>query len=285
MGGYFFLDKLIVPKYFGDYGIYNIGDLIGVVTSLYSSPKESELVTNGYTQMDLSNAIAKLQTADYKIQEDGTILQKDFDTFKGNGKVKLTDREFAAVCDKLIKNGMLNSMLPNLNYINVSKNMSILELVVTPYEESFDETSETYSKANVKMICKIKTGSKSDGEDGDDGDDLRQHIAEQMNTPMYLLKIIIPDTLYFTVDYDIDLNASEDDRTSGKIYINGKKAKQSETLINLLIEFIFPVEDEMNIEKFTRALGDVALKGIDALGEFRFISGIGVEKNNGIVVN
>ena len=48
-GGYFFLDKAVVPKYFGQYGIHSIPDLVGLVTSLYKSPKESSLVTNGYT--------------------------------------------------------------------------------------------------------------------------------------------------------------------------------------------------------------------------------------------
>ena len=272
LGGYFFLDKVIVPKYFGNYGIYDIGDLIGVVTSLYSSPKESELVTNGYSQIDLSSAIVKLQDANYKIKDDGTILKQDFDSFKGDGKVELTDREFASVCQKLIENGMLSSTLPNLNYLNVL-NITVLELIATPYEDSLDEASKTYNSANIRLVIKIDTT------------DLRVQIAEQMNTPMYLLKIIIPDTLYFTVDYDIDLEATEDERTSGKVYINGKKEKQSETLINLLIEFIFPKEDNMDIEGFTRALGDVVLKGIDALGEFKFISGIGVENSNGIVVN
>ena len=62
-GGYLFLDKKIVPKYFGKYGIYSIPDLVGVVASLYKTPNEAKIVTNGFTQTDFSNAVSKLQNS------------------------------------------------------------------------------------------------------------------------------------------------------------------------------------------------------------------------------
>ncbi|MBO5344297.1 MAG: hypothetical protein J6A51_00150, partial [Clostridia bacterium] len=132
-GGYFFLDKLIVPKYFGKYGIYGVGDLVGTVASLYKSPKESKIVTNGYTQTDFTNAISKLQNANYQINDDGTITVVGFENIKGDAEVVLTDREFASVCSKLVEDGFLVDMLPNLNYLNII-NMSILELIITPEE-------------------------------------------------------------------------------------------------------------------------------------------------------
>lgn len=271
-GGYFFLDKLIVPKYFSDYGINSISDLVSVVSSLYSTPKESELVTNGYTQMDLKNAISELQENGYKIEDDGTILKTNMSDFKGTGQVELTDRQFAAVCNKLIESGILVDSLPDLNYLNIL-NISVLELIISPDENSLDEDTQTYSKASIQFIIKIET------------EDIRKQISETMNTPMYLLKIIIPDTLYFTLNYDIDLEADGEERTTGTIAINGKSEKQSKVLINLLIDFIFPEEDNMDMESFTRALGNVALSGIDALGEFKFINNASGSTNAGILVN
>jgi hypothetical protein len=59
---------------------------------------------------------------------------------------------------------------------------------------------------------------------------IREQIAAQMNTPIYLLKMIIPDTIYFEVTYVIDL--SEEERgMQGTIAINGRSAEKSETLI------------------------------------------------------
>lgn len=268
-GGYFLLDKAIVPKYFGQYGINSIPDLAGVVTSLYKNPNEKKLITNGYTQTDLSNSVTKLQAADYKIDNDGKITDKN--NFKGHGKVELTDREFAAVCNKLLEDGALADALPNLNYLNTMQ-ISLLQVIITPNEDSFD--GDGYNAANISFIIKINTV------------DIRAQIATQMQTPSYLLNMIIPDDLYFTVSYDFDLTKTENERiTQSTIAINGRTAKQSELLINLLIGFIFPEEDEMNYEKFTNSIGEIALKGIDAIGEFKFIKNVDGKNQNGILIN
>lgn len=268
-GGYFLLDKAIVPKYFGQYGINSIPDLAGVVTSLYKNPNEKKLITNGYTQTDLSNSVTKLQAADYKIDNDGKITDKN--NFKGHGKVELTDREFAAVCNKLLEDGALADALPNLNYLNTMQ-ISLLQVIITPNEDSFD--GDGYNAANISFIIKINTV------------DIRAQIATQMQTPSYLLNMIIPDDLYFTVSYDFDLTKTENERiTQSTIAINGRTAKQSELLINLLIGFIFPEEDEMNYEKFTNSVGEIALKGIDAIGEFKFIKNVDGKNQNGILIN
>ena len=272
-GGYFFLDKLIVPKYFGSYGINNVPDLVGVVTSLYKSPKESKLVTNAYTQTDFSNAINSLQNANYLISDDGTIEEKNFEIFKGNKEVVLTDKEFASICNKLIdEDGILVEALPNLNYLNII-NISILEVIITPDEDS--KVGDKYNAANISFIAKLDTV------------DIREQIATQMETPLFLLNMIIPDILYFQVSYDLDLTKAESERVdNGEIAINGRTTKQSEVLMNLLIDFIFPEEEKMDLEKFTETFGNIILQGIDVLGDFKFVSGLGISgKQNGVYVN
>ena len=269
-GGYLFLDKIIVPKYFSSYGINDVPDLVGVVTSLYKSPNEKKLVTNGYTQNDITSAIKNLQDANYKISDDGTI--DNTAPFQGDKAVKLTDREFAGICNKLIENGILIDVLPNLNYVNLL-NISILEVNIKPDEEL--ATDGGYFGAKISFIAKIDTV------------DIREQIANQMETPLFLLNMIIPDTLYFSVSYDLDLTKSESERVSGgTIAINGRTAKQSQILIDLLIDFIFPAQEKMNLEKFTDTFGNIVLEGIDILGDFKFVDNI--EKNgikfNGILV-
>ena len=267
-GGYFLLDKLVVPKYFGQFGIGGINDLVDVVSSLYNSPKEAKLIKNGYTQIDLTNAISKLQNANYKIEDDGTIKEENINVFKGDGKLELTDREIASVCNEFLGNGLLEDSLSHLNYLNITK-ISLLDLIITIDEESIDEETLTYSRAIIDFIIKVDTTN------------LREQIAEQMHTPIYLLKMIIPDLMYFEVNYEIDLS-KEENRTNGSIAINGRSAEKSENLINILIGFIFNDEDEMDLEKFTSEIGNVALQGIDSLGEFKFVK---LDKQAGIVVN
>ena len=38
--GYLILDKVVVPKYFSEYGINGMGDLVGLMRTLYSLPNE-----------------------------------------------------------------------------------------------------------------------------------------------------------------------------------------------------------------------------------------------------
>lgn len=267
-GGYFFLDKLIVPKYFKQYGINGLGDLVNVVSSLYSTPNEAKMITNGYTQTDFSNAVSKMQKAGYKIESDGTIKSENMSEFKGVGKLELTDREFAAVCNEFLSNGLLEDSLSDLNYLNITE-LSVLDLVVTLNEKSKIDDTNTYTKANIDFIIKVNTTK------------LREQIAEQMDTPIYLLKMIIPDVLYFEVSYDIDLE-DEENRTNGVIQINGRSPEKSEALINVLIGFIFDEKEEMDLTKFVNEIGGVALQGIDALGDFKFAK---YEKQVGIVIN
>ena len=267
-GGYFFLDKLIVPKYFKQYGIYSMGDLVNVVASLYSTPKESKMIVNGYTQTDLTNGISKLQSNGYLIESDGTIKEENLQNFKGTGKLELTDREFAALCNEFLSNGLLEDSLSDLNYLNITK-LTLLDLVVTLDEKSLDQDTGTYTRANIDFIIKVDTTK------------LREQISDQMDTPIYLLKMIIPDTMYLEVKYDIDLE-DEENRTNGSIEINGRSAEKSRALMNLFIGFIFDKSEEMNLDKFIVEVGNVALQGIDALGDFKFIK---LGKQPGFVVN
>ena len=265
-GGYFFLDKVIIPQHFSEYGINGMSDLLGVVSSLYKNPKESDLVTNSWSDADYQTAGAKLYESGYNIDENGDIV---IDGFKANADVvELTDREFAAVCNKLIDKGILSEVLPNLNYVNLL-NVSILELNIIPNEEQGQ--GDVYSSANINFIAKLNTT------------DLINQVEKQMETPKSLLKMIIPDTLYFSVSYDLDLEKSAEERIEqGTIAINGRTASQSEILINLLIDFIFPPEDGMNLMKFTQTFGEIILKGIDELGDFKFKI---VDERNGFLIS
>ena len=274
--GYLFLDKKIVPKYFGKYGIYGIPDLVGVVASLYKSPNESKIVTNAFTQTDFSNAVSKLQNAGYKMNNDGSMQKTEFDNFKGDQVVIMTDRELASICNKFLSDGILVDALPDLNYLNII-NISVLEIIITPDKDSFD--GEFYTEAHVSSIMKINTT------------DICEQIAEQMDTPLFLLNMIIPEVLYFEVAYDIDLDKESAEESaivdaSGSIAINGRSEKQSEILINLLIDFIFPDKEDMNIDKFTNELGNVIVSGIEILGDFKFAGENSTQKKqNGVMVN
>ena len=99
-------------------------------------------------------------------------------------------------------------------------------------------------------------------------------------------KIYEGDKIYFEAEYELDLTKEESERVQeGVLEINSKSAKQSEIVIGLLIQFIFPESDEMTIEKFTADFGDIILQGIDFFGKFTFVDNLGVKGNQtGILV-
>ena len=51
VGGYFFLDKTIIPKYFGKYGINGISDLVGVVAFFFQCVQHIDLVTHRHGEI------------------------------------------------------------------------------------------------------------------------------------------------------------------------------------------------------------------------------------------
>ena len=267
VGGYFLLDKAIVPKYFGDYGIHSMGDLVGMVKTLYSSPNESNLVKNGFSALDTKNAEDKLKNI-FPVLEDTSEL--DYSAIS-NGVVKdnlqfpitiqFSDKELAGVLNKMLEGDILSKKLPTLDYISTI-GINVLELVIEPetLAEGFNPDS-----AKVHAIFKVNTTN------------VREQMAAELGINMFLLNMIIPDVLYLTVDYNLELADDGWVYNDGNISVNGRTSKQSEILLNLLIGFIFPEEEEMNLEKLTSSFGDIMQTGLDILGQAEYIE-------NGIIV-
>ncbi|MBQ8468189.1 MAG: hypothetical protein IJ542_00335 [Clostridia bacterium] len=276
-GGYFILDKIIVPKYFSSYGINNLGELVGMMKTLYNMPNESQIIVNGYSvDVDLPAAIEKLtsEEAHYPIKSDGTF---DFDAFsegkRGAGGISLTDRELASILDKLLGTTEFSDILPNLNHIDTI-NMNLPELSITPYVNEDQTVDKTH--AHIKAILKIDTS------------EVRSQMSSEMNIPLFLLNMIFPKEFYITCVYDVEIDNSGEDSvwttSNGSVAVNGSTAEQSKILLNLLISFIFNEEDNMTIPKLLDNFGGILERGTDLFGKIEFTNSItvGLKKHNGI---
>ncbi len=271
-GGYFVLDKVVVPQYFADYGINSMPDLVGMVRTLYTVPTETEIATNAYTATDLSSATKKLIKQEYPIFDDGTF---DFDAFydgkRGNGDLYLTDRELASILDKLLDSTEFSNILPNLNHID-TLNINLLDLSIAPQnaEEDLDKHN-----AHIKFVLKVDTK------------EIKEQMGKDMDIPIFLLNMIIPETLYLTANYNVNIDNSGTTSvwktTDGTLSVNGRKDSQSEILLDLLISFIFNDEDQMTIPKLVENFGHILDQGVELLGEIEFASNLGmVKEQNGI---
>ena len=260
VGGFFLLDKAIVPRFFGDYGIYNISDLVGMMSTLYSSPDENKLVQNGFTELDIETAEDKLKNIfpskenslelDYNAISEG----KQKDGVEKPLTLEFSDKEIAGVLDKMLGLGILARKLPDLEYINTI-GINILELSINP--EILGDGINPES-ANIHAIIKFDTT------------DVREQMASEMGTSMFVLDMVIPSTIYITLDYHLEIADGEWVYSEGNIGVNGRNSEQSEILMNILISFIFPVEDEMDLEKLTHEFGNILQSGLDLLGQAEY---------------
>lgn len=284
ISGYFIIDKLLVPKYFSEYGINNLSELVNVVQTIYIVPDEKDFITNPYTEFDSSSATNKLITAGFPKLSTGEI---DYETIAKNNFVfapaesfvdnfiLLSDKEVASIAGGIIDSGILISNFPDLAYIN-TLNIELKQIVITPNsntsvpntnqtDPTLDPDSQekniisTNTEANIVVTLKLDTESA------------KKQISTNLNMPMFLVDWIIPDKMYVTCQMDTRIDQSTSKRVYEKasLSINSKTAKQSEVLLNLLISFIFP-EGTFTIETFANELCALSIDGINMLGEMEF---------------
>ena len=271
-GGYFVLDKAIVPKYFSSYGIHSMSDLVVMMRTLYEVPTEADLVENAYSKSDLSTATKKLTEREYPVLQDGTFDFEAFDSGKrGNGNLYLTDRELASILDKLLDSTEFSNILPNLNHIDTI-NMNLLELSITP--KTIDDGIDS-ANAHIKFVLKVNTT------------EVRSKMANEMDIPIFLLNMIFPENLYLTANYNVSIDNSGQQSvwqtSNGTLSVNGSNDKQSEILLDLLISFIFKEDDQMTISKLVENFGHILDQGVELFGEIEFANSLGMLKDqNGI---
>lgn len=286
VSGYFIIDKILVPKYFGMYNINNLSELVEIVQTIYVVPNEKDFITKPYSDFDGKNATQKLKTAGFPVLSTGEI---DYESIANHDYTRspdenfvdpfvlLTDREVASIAGDIIESGLLVSKFPDLSYIN-TLSIELKQLVITPdkdtsvdyeidKEKELDENSKedkiksTTDNANILVTLKLDTESS------------RKQIATNLNMPQFLVDWIIPDTIYVTSKMDTRIDEVTNERVyeNASLSINSKTAKQSEVLLNLLISFIFP-EDTFTIESFANQLCSLAIEGINLLGSMDFLT-------------
>jgi len=280
-GVYFMLDKLIVPKYFKTYGIQNMHDLVAMVKTLYNSPDEKDILTNAYLPSDEVSAVSKLKDAGFPMTSDGQIdymrISGGIDREKLNpGDYEFSDREIASILDQMLESesGVLASKLPDIKYIDAI-NIDVLELIIEPTKSFNGDEVEVFDNdsAKVSITCRVDTSS------------VRTQMAKAMDTPLFLLNMIVPQTLYITVNYDIQRDLQgEWHSDKGAMAINGRTAQDSQILLDLLIEFIFPEEDKMTVDKLCSTFGDILIQGVGIFGDVRVKAAKDASDTNGIIL-
>lgn len=280
LSGYMAIDKFVVPKYFGSYGITNMNDLVAIVKTLYTQPDEKTFITNPYTRKNTIDAVTKLKdsgfpvlvTDEMQLDYAKIVSGKDLKIDASKFPMDFTDKEIAGIVDQMLSSGMLSSSLPDLAYLDTI-NMQCREVIITPLVENGILNKNA---CKLSMVIKLDT------------DSVRSQMATYMDVPIFLLNMIVPETIYISTSLNISIDANGDWKyTGGTIAINNRTSTQSEILLNLLISFIFPPEDKMDAGKLLGTFGNIIESGLKYIGTIEFTNNIVLEngtKSNGVII-
>ena len=282
VGAFFILDKAVVPSYFGKYGIGGLGDLVQMVKVMHNAPNESKFITNPYTKINEDSVIRKLKNAGIPVDENNTIL---FDQIAdgdyvispdADNEVFVSDKEMSAILSQMFKSEYLLSVeyFKNLDYFNT---ISIEAKEIIIEQAGIDSTSGGYEfsdSAHVSFTIKLDTKVA------------QSVMAEKMDVPFFLLNLIMPDFLYMTTSYDIEvLENGNYEISNAEIGVNGRTPKQSRILLNMLLAFIYPEDENMTISKLGETFASALNDGMNILGDIKFCrTTIAGEQLSGIMV-
>lgn len=276
VGGYFAVDKFLVPTYFGKYGINDLHDLSNLVETIYVIPNEDTFITNPYTKNDANSITSKLALAGFPMTPSGAIdyeaiAKKNYTRnpspdFVGPN-LQITDKEVASILDEILDSGILITNVPDLSYFDTLQ-MDIKQVCITPYELLSTNSSIAkknlidYSSSCAKLSLTVKIATSS----------VRSQISHNLDTPQFLIDWIIPEELYISASMIVKTNElGEHTFSDASLSINSKTEKQSEILISLLLSFIYPEDEEMTPEKVASQIGEMAIKGIELIGDFKYV--------------
>ena len=282
-GGYLILDKAVIPSYFGKYGINDMGDLVRMVRVMHNAPDEKTFITNPYTKENETSALSKLEAAGVPIYngeiEFSKIADGEYDiTEEAQQGIFISDKEMTAIIAQMFRSDYLLSVefFKNLEYFDTIS-IEAKEIIVD-FEDNDVEVDGAFTfskKAHVSFTIKIDTKTA------------QTIMAKRMDVPYFLLDLIMPDFLYMTTSYDIEVLEDEGYRiTNAAIGVNGRTPKQSKILLNMLLTFIFPQDDNMTISKLGETFAVSLNDGMNILGDIKFCQAkIGGKTQNGIMVS
>lgn len=305
-GGFLALDKVVVPKYFGKYGINSMRELVDMVKTMHAVPSESDFVKNPHSKKDKTNAKNKLLEVGFPKLLNGEInysevIKEDFFVVTSpeypNNYLELSDTEVAAMMDDILDSGVLIPELKDLSYLD-TLSMEVTEVIITPTgkptkiilsdstsestddpegEEPSEEPTEepeaeevnSYLSARISITIKVNLS------------DAITQMSKNLDVPLFLLNMIIPNRMYITSSFNTSINeVGLWEYSDTSLTVNAKTQKQSEVVLNLLISFIYPEDEEMSIEKLSNEIADMVRYSLELIGEITFADDIKVGTTN-----
>ena len=199
----------------------DIFDIKNKLDLLNKDVNESTLIKNSYLEEDISNGLNLLfgENTIYSKEENGEVVFniEEFATLNLADAAKLTDKQFCAIADLFVEHA-----LSGTEQEEYAENIQIKQILFSNFS-----ATENINSVNVNVIVKFSLM------------DIKNNLKKNDNALTDFILNYIPDALYFTDDFIVQVNNTNNTYTTQSNYfiINQLSKQQSKEIINLFDKF------------------------------------------------
>lgn len=199
----------------------DIFDIKNKLDLLNKDVNESTLIKNSYLEEDISNGLNSVfgENTIYSKEENGEVVFniEEFATLNLAEDAKLTDKQFCAIADLFVEHA-----LSGTEQEEYAENIQIKQILFSNFS-----ATENINSVNVNVIVKFSLM------------DIKNNLKKNDNALTDFILNYIPDALYFTDDFIVQVNNTNNTYTTESNYfiINQLSEQQSKEIINLFDKF------------------------------------------------
>ena len=230
----FFIVKPQIDQMIADMGGTSLKQLYSLYKEVTTHVDESKLVTHPFTNNDYVAAKQKLLKAGYNIfDENGNVKPGALSSEKLNTKVKLTDKEFAALLNNVLVDFLANGNIPI--YTKLKLNATFKQVKIT---STLDDTAY-----KIVVICAVNTNG--------------------LTSQMGILGGLIPEELYLTTSATYSYVNDKLTYSASSLKLNQIKDSSFQELLNIINRTV--MEEDENLLKLSELSNTVAALICDGL--------------------
>ena len=199
----------------------DIIDIKNKIDLINKDVSETSLVKNPYLEEDIPNGLNSIfgENSVYSKDENGEAVfnVEEFVTLNLLENAKLTDKQFCALADMFVKQA-----LKGTEQENIADNIQIKQIIFSNLSDA-----ENITSVNMNVIVKFSLS------------EVKNDLKKNDNVLVDFILNYIPDAIYFTDDFSVNVNTLNNSYTTSSNYfvINQLSKQQSKEIVNLVDKF------------------------------------------------
>ena len=199
----------------------DIIDIKNKIDLINKDVSETTLVKNPYLEEDIPNGLNSIfgENSVYSKDENGEAVfnVEEFVTLNLLENAKLTDKQFCALADMFVK-----QVLKGTEQENIADNIQIKQIIFSNLS-----VAENITSVNMNVIVKFSLS------------EVKNDLKKNDNVLVDFILNYIPDAIYFTDDFSVNVNTLNNSYTTSSNYfvINQLSKQQSKEIVNLVDKF------------------------------------------------